>query len=101
VPGGAGECYDRVRYTLSDEGGELRFTAFKIVDGAACGGVEHELEQYLLSRPLSRIDVKRIRQLSCPGDRQCIETIAEVVSDQQALFAGDGNADGEEMDGDT
>ncbi len=85
----ASECYDRIRYTMSDDGGELRFTSFQITGGSRCQGVEQELKEYLLSRPLRDLDADRIMQVSCPGGRQCIETVARVVAEQQGFFAGE------------
>ncbi len=85
----ASECYDRIRYAMSDDGGELRFTSFQITGGTRCAGVEQELKEYLLSRPLLDLEVDKILQVRCPVGRQCIETIARVVTEQQSFFAGE------------
>ena len=85
----ARECYDRIRYTLSDESGELRFTSFQIIGGIECRGVERELKEYLLNRPLRELDTDKIMQVSCSGERQCIDTIAKVIAEQQSFFAAE------------
>jgi hypothetical protein len=90
------ECYDRIRYTLSDENGELRFTSFQIAGGAECRETERELKEYLLSRPLRSLETRRIMRASCPGNRQCIDTVARLVADQQNLFAADDTGTEEE-----
>lgn len=88
----ARKCYDRIRYTLSNDGGELRFTSFQIVGGPECQGVAQELTEYLLSRPLRCLEPHRIAAVSCPEGRQCIDMVARVVAEQQKLFAGDEEA---------
>ena len=86
------ECYDRIRYAMSDDGGELRFTSFQITGGTKCAGVEQELREYLFSCPLRDLKVDKILQVSCPVGRQCIETVARVVLEQQSFFAGEKEA---------
>ena len=86
------DCGDRVRFSLSDETGELRFTAFRIVDAPDCRRVEREVVLYLVGRTLADADPHHIRGLECPGDGQCMETVAEVIEKSQRMFLHHGIA---------
>jgi hypothetical protein len=89
----ARDCYERIRYTMNDDTGELRFTSFRILGGAECREVERTLKEYLLSRPLRDLEASRIKRMECPRGRQCIETMAQTVAELQSLVAGEGRED--------
>jgi len=80
------DCYDKVRFTLSDETGDLRFTDFNIVEMPQCSGVAEKLRELLLEQRLADIDVAKILATPCPGNGQCLQTIARVISDYQDRF---------------
>jgi len=80
------ECADKVRFTLSDETGALRFKDFDIIDAPECKEIADTLRQYLLGRPVAEIDVGYIRTLECPGNGQCMHAIANVVAQNKAMF---------------
>ena len=91
------DCEDRVRFSLSDETGELRFTSFQIVDVPDCKYVEREVVRYLVGRPLADVDPHYVRGLACPGDGQCMEAVAEVIEESQRLFLHYGIARSHEL----
>jgi len=62
------DCRNKIRYSLSDASGVLRFTAFNIVDALECGDTPEMLRKYLVGRPLADVDVDYIRGLGCKGD---------------------------------
>jgi len=82
-----GDCYDRVRYSLSDEGGVLRFKAFDIVDTPDCRHIVDMLREHLVGRPLSEVDLDYLRELTCEGNGACMRTAIRVVEESQHLFA--------------
>ena len=80
------DCYDKVRFTLSDATGDLRFTAFDIINAPECTGLAEELRAKLLDRRLADIDVGEIQRMSCPGNGQCMTTIVRIITDYQDRF---------------
>ena len=87
----AGDCRDKVRFSLSDSTGTLRFTDFDIVDAPECGQVAGTLKEYLLGRPLAELDLDHIRQMTCPGNGQCIRDIVSVIGDSLSTLVPDGD----------
>ena len=85
----AGDCRNKVRFVLSDKTGTLRFTDFDIVNAPECGEVAGPLKEYLLGRPLTGIDLGYIRQLTCPGNGQCIRDIVDVIENSLSILAPD------------
>jgi hypothetical protein len=79
-------CYHKIRFTLSDASGVLRFTSFDIMGGLTCSGAEEKLKSILLDRPLLEIDLDEIRSLPCKGDGHCLEETARIVAEQQELL---------------
>jgi hypothetical protein len=80
------DCANKVRFSLSDETGVLRFTSFDIVDvGGFCEIVE-TLQEYLVSRPLADVDVDYLRKLTCTGNGECLHTVIQMVEEYQQLF---------------
>jgi len=81
-----GNCDDNVRFALSDDTGDLHFTAFDIVDAPECAGLVEELSAKLLDRPLAQIDVTEIQSISCSGNGQCMQTIVRTIRECQDMF---------------
>lgn len=96
-----GECYDKLRFSLSDENGELRFESFEIDSMPECRQFAERLKQYLLSRPLKDVDSNRVRLMHCPGAGECAATMAGVVEDFQQMFlaAAGGGSEWEKKNG--
>lgn len=81
------ECYNNVRFSLSDSSGHLRFESFDIVDMPQCGDLAAALKKHLVGRTLAQVDVERIRAMKCPGEPTCVAEVARIVEEQQRLFA--------------
>jgi len=82
------QCKDNVRFTLSDEGGVLKFKSFDIVDTPACAGLAEELRKYLLGRPLPEIDMRIVRSMRCPNDDGlCHDVIARIIEENVDFFS--------------
>ena len=90
----AASCRDKVRFSLSDETGELRFTDFDIVDAPECRDVTIVLKHYLLGQPLADIDLDQVLRISCQGDERCMPDVAEAIAECQRMFAGIGRERG-------
>ena len=86
-PAAAARIKDRIRFSLNDESGELRFTRFDIIDVMECRHVEAKLRSYLIHRSLSKVDVSEIRRLSSPGDAECMQAVLDTIAECQDLFA--------------
>ncbi len=80
------DCYDKVRFTLSDKSGELRFIHFDIEQAPKCAKVVQQLSNILLNQRLVDINVADIRALTCPGSKQCINTVVQIVEEYQGRF---------------
>ncbi len=80
------ECYDSIRFSLSDLSGRMRFESFDIVEMPECQDVAARLRDYLVRRPLRQVDGQRIRSMECPGDCTCVREVARGVREQQRLF---------------
>ena len=80
------QCLDKVRFSLSDASGDLRFKSFDIIDAPECRQIAEGLRDYLVGRPLSEVDVDHIRHLSCPGSGLCMVRIAEVVAEYREMW---------------
>ncbi len=93
------DCYDKIRFTLSDKTGDLRFTDFNIVGATQCSGMVAELREHLLEQRLADIDVAKILAMPCPGNGQCLQSIARVISEYQDRFLR--NPNGKRTDGST
>ena len=81
------QCLDKVRFSLSDASGVLRFKSFDIIDAPECQEIAEELRSYLVGRPRSQVDVDYIRNLRCPGSGLCMVRIAEVVAEYREMWA--------------
>lgn len=84
----------RIRFSLSDESGRLRFTRFEIVDSHSCEDFAKSLRAYVLDRPLNEIDLDHVKSLSCAGHEDCVRETVEVIREYRALFSGDGDTQG-------
>ena len=80
------ECYDSIRFSLSDLSGQMRFESFDVVDTPDCEDVAASLREYLVRRPLAEVNVERIRSMECDGRCTCLGEVARVVREQQRLF---------------
>ena len=85
------ECYDKIRFSLSDESGVLRFETFAIMDVPECRDMEREFRAYLVGRPLSEADLGHLRSLTCDGDGICTRAVIRAIEEQQQLFLGTRN----------
>lgn len=83
----ADECRDKIRFSLSDKSGSLRFESFEITGALYCQDIADELRRMIISRSLDEIDIAQIRRLRCPGSGQCMRAIADVVAELQQVFA--------------
>ncbi len=79
-------CYDKIRYTLSDESGQMRFETFEFNNMPGCAETLGTLRDYLLSRPLSQVDPQWVRSLHCTGSGHCMIDVARVIEEHQQLF---------------
>ena len=82
----ADDCYDKMRFSLSDKSGELRFVHFDIEQAPECANVVQQMRNILLNKRLADIDLAEIRMLSCPGSGQCIHTVVKVIEEHQERF---------------
>jgi len=80
------DCYDRIRFSLSDLSGRMRFESFDVVDMPECEDVATSLREYMVRRPLAGVDIERIRSMDCDGRCTCVGEVARVVREQQRLF---------------
>ncbi|KPK50876.1 MAG: hypothetical protein AMK72_01105 [Planctomycetes bacterium SM23_25] len=80
------ECYDSIRFSLSDLSGQMRFQSFDLVDMPDCEDVAASLREYLVRCPLAEVDVERIRSMECDDRCTCLGEVARVVREQQRLF---------------
>ncbi len=85
------ECYDRIRFSLNDESGVLRFETFEIAGATECRNVEQELRAYLVGRSLAEIDLGYLRGLTCDENGVCLRTVIQLVEEHQKLFLGTRN----------
>ena len=83
------ECRDKIRFSLSDKSGTLRFEAFDIVDAPDCQGLADAVRRTILGRPLSDIDVGKLPKVFCRGKGQCMLAIADIITEAQSFFVRD------------
>ena len=79
-------CYNNIRFSLSDRDGELRFTSFDIVDKPPCQRTAQRIREYLVGRPLDRVDPQRIRSFTCAGCEGCVPDIIVMIEEDRRLF---------------
>jgi hypothetical protein len=80
------ECYDKIRFSLSDESGALRFERFEIANAPECWKVEQKLRAHLVGRALAKVDLSYLRSLTCDGDGACMRAVVQVIEEHQQLF---------------
>ncbi len=80
------DCDNNVRFTLSDDTGDLHFTALDIVNAPQCIELVEELRARLLGRPLAQIDVAEIQKMACSGNGQCMQAIVGTIIECQDMF---------------
>ena len=81
-----GGCYDKIRFTLNDSSGVLRFESFDIVDSPECTDIARTLREYLVGRPLAEVDLEYISGLWCWGNAECMKTVVQVIQEHRELF---------------
>lgn len=80
------ECRNKVRCTLSDRTGLLRFESFDIVDAPERGEMAAMLRHYLVGRALAETDAGYIRELGRMTHPLCAQVIAQLVEESQETF---------------
>ena len=80
------DCSNKVRFSLSDETGVLRFTSFDIADVPDFCEMAETLQEYLVGRPLADVDAGYLRELSCSGNAECLRAVIRMVGEYQQLF---------------
>ena len=83
----AKECYDGIRYSLSDKDGVLRFDAFEIVGAPECRHVSEALKEYLIGRALDDVDLGYLCTLACAENGACIRAVLRAVKECQQSFS--------------
>ena len=83
------DCYDRLRFRLNDDSGVLRFMEFEILNPTRCRDVEETLREYLVGRALADVDLDYLRELTCTGSGECMQTVIHEVQKHQHLFVQD------------
>ena len=91
------DCYDKVRFTLSDETGDLRFTAFEIINSPECASQVEEIRAKLLGQRLADINTAEILRISCLGNGQCIKTIVNIITEYQDRFLHNRRRDNQDI----
>ena len=81
------ECWDRVRWALSDRSGVLRFESFDVVDVPECGETACGIRRYLAGRTLAEVDTSQIREIGHNTHPLCAQVIAQMVAEAQETFA--------------
>ena len=79
---------DKIRFSLSYQTGELRFSDFNIIAAPEYSKLAGELRTILLGQRLADIDVDEILKINCPIDEQCIRVIAHIITEYQMAFKG-------------
>jgi len=87
------ERNDRLRYSLSDESGVLRFEEFEIANALECAEIQKALQEYLMGRALAEVDLDHLRSLACRRDGECMEAVIRAVQEHQEMFAHVGNGE--------
>jgi len=87
------DCYDKIRFSLSDKTGELCFTEFDIINAPECVSQVKELRAKLLGRRLADINTADILNISCSGNGQCMRTIVNTITEYQDRFLHDRRRD--------
>jgi hypothetical protein len=82
----SGGCYDKIRFTLSDSSGVLRFTSFDFVDAPECAETARALGEYLVGRPLAEVDVEYLCAFRCAGSDSCMRALTEVIREHRGMF---------------
>ena len=80
------DCYDKIRFTLSDKTGELCFTEFDIINAPECVSQVKELRAKLLGRRLADINTADILKISCSGNGQCMISVVSIIKEYQERF---------------
>ena len=80
------QCRNRVRCTLSDKSGILRFDSFDIVDAPECREAVAALRHYLVGRALAETDTGYVRELGRVTRPLCAHVVAQLVEESQETF---------------
>ena len=82
----AKDCHDKLRFRLNDDSGVLRFMEFEILNTPVCQDMEKTLREYLVGRALTDVDLEYLRNLTCTGNGECMQTVIREVQKYQHLF---------------
>ena len=91
------DCYDKVRFKLSDETGDLRFTSFEIINSPECARQVEEIRAKLLGQRLADINTAEILRISCSGNGQCTKTIVNIITEYQDRFLHNRRRDNQDI----
>ncbi len=80
------ECRERIRCTMSDKSGVLRFENFEIVDTPEAAETAEKIRDYLVGRALADVEAGRIREMGRDGHLLCAHVVAQLVTESQAVF---------------
>ena len=80
------DCHDRLRCRLNDDDGVLRFVDFEILNASRCRGIETELQEYFVDRPLANVDLEYLRGSRFEGNGECIHAVIREVNKHLCLF---------------
>jgi len=86
-------CYDNIRFVLSDRGGRMCFESFDIIDMPECQNTSARLREYLVHRPLAQVDVRRIQSMQRADTPTCIPDVARAVDELKRLFGAPAASD--------
>ena len=79
-------CTDNVRYSLSDSGGQLRFTRFEVLGPLRGTKMAKSLKSYFKGRNLKEVSLEQISK-NCPiKDRECLESIIKEIVQLKKQF---------------
>ena len=80
------DCYDRVRFSLSDASGSLRFESFAITDAGGCRRAERALRAHLVGRALADVDPDRLGGLEGAESCGCMPAVMQAIREHKDLF---------------
>lgn len=81
------DCKDKVRFSISDSTGVLRLESFELVDMPMCQETAELIRTLILNKPLSEVDIDRLREIPCAHNRECVQVIAALLNEYKTAFA--------------
>jgi hypothetical protein len=81
-------CTDNIRYSLSDSGGQLRFTEFEVLGPLKGTKMAKALKSYFKGRNLREVSLEQI-SINCPIEkRECLDNILKGIVQLKKQFYG-------------